>query len=561
MKSCAQCKTEFEITDEDRAFYNRVKVPEPTRCPDCRQQRRSAWRNERSLYSRTCDKCKKNIISIYSSDKPYVVYCSPCWWDDSGGGTDYAQEVDFSRPFFEQLKELQLRAPRIALYGKNNENSEYTNHTDHAKNSYMCVDVGFGENILYSQWVIRGRECADCYAVNESERSYDSQFMTSCYACVHCYSAEKSTDCFFCYDIKDVQNCFFSSALRHQQYVFMNQQLSADEYTRRMTEWDLGSYTTWQKAVDEYKKLLTDAETIHKYGQNYYTHDSTGDMLTHTKNCQKCFFMGNAEDCAHCYECIEIKDSYDAYESGFKCELQYETHACNRTSFSQFCSVCYDGSFLSYCDLCHNSSNPFGCAGMKKNEFCILNKQYTQQEYEILKAKLIHHMRATGEYGEFFPAPLSPFGYNETVAPYHYPLSDEQARIQGFNWYVGAFQGTVGKTTLSGEAIPDHIKNVSEDIAKEILECTECRRNYKIIKQELAFYKQMNLPIPRHCPDCRYRLRMSLRNPRKLWHRQCMCDRSGHNHEGRCSVEFETPYAPERPETVFCELCYTHSIN
>jgi hypothetical protein len=198
---------------------------------------------------------------------------------------------------------------------------------------------------------------------------------------------------------------------------------------------------------------------------------------------------------------------------------------------------------------------------MKKNEFCILNKQYSQEEYEILKAKLIDHMSATGEFGEFFPAALSPFGYNETVAPYHYPLSEQDAREKGFNWNSAATQGSFGITTLLPDKIPDHIKDISEDIIKEIFECIECAKNYKIIKQELAFYKQMNLPVPRLCPDCRYRQRMSLRNPRKLWARQCMCDGSGHNHEGRCLVEFETPYAPDRPETVFCELCYTHSIN
>lgn len=533
-----------------------MRVPEPTCCPDCRQQRRLAWRNERTLYSRTCDKCKKNIISIYSPDKPHVVYCSPCWWEDSWGGTDYGQAIDFSRPFFDQFRELQLRVPRIALYGKDNENSEYTNHTDHAKNSYMCVDVGFGENILYGQWIIRGKDNIDCYAVNSSERSYFSQFMTDCYGCTTCYSAEKSMDCGFCFDIKDCSNCFLSSNLRHKQYVFMNEQLNEHEYKERMEAWNHGSYDGWKKTWAEYKKMLADPKTFHKYGANYYVQDSTGDVLNHTKNCARCFFMSNAEDCAYCYECLEIKDSYDAYESGFKCELQYETHGCNRTSFSQFCSVCYDGSFLGYCDLCHNSSNLFGCVGMKKNEFCILNKQYSQQEYETLKGKLIEHMRGTGEYGEFFPASLAPFGYNETVGPYHYPLTEEQARAQGFNWNSDAAAGSFGKTTLAPNSIPDHIKDAPEDMTKEILECADCKKNYKIIKQELAFYKQINIPIPRQCPDCRFRDRKALRNPRTLWHRQCMCDRQGHDHVERCANFFETTYASDRSEKVFCEECY-----
>ena len=42
--------------------------------------------------------------------------------------------------------------------------------------------------------------------------------------------------------------------------------------------------------------------------------------------------------------------------------------------------------------------------------------------------------------------------------------------------------------------------------------------------------------------------RIFLRLPRRLWHRKCM-------KEG-CENEFETAYAPDRPEIVYCERCY-----
>jgi hypothetical protein len=41
-------------------------------------------------------------------------------------------------------------------------------------------------------------------------------------------------------------------------------------------------------------------------------------------------------------------------------------------------------------------------------------------------------------------------------------------------------------------------------------------------------------------------------NPPKLWHRKCM-------KEG-CQNEFETSYAPERPEIVYCEKCYQQEV-
>ena len=33
---CQNCKTKFEITADDMRFYERIKVPPPTWCPECR---------------------------------------------------------------------------------------------------------------------------------------------------------------------------------------------------------------------------------------------------------------------------------------------------------------------------------------------------------------------------------------------------------------------------------------------------------------------------------------------------------------------------------------------
>ena len=79
---CQNCHKEFIIDDQDKAFYNRIQVPEPTFCPVCREQRRIAFRNERALYKRECDLCKKSVISRISPDKKYLMYCKDCWWSD-----------------------------------------------------------------------------------------------------------------------------------------------------------------------------------------------------------------------------------------------------------------------------------------------------------------------------------------------------------------------------------------------------------------------------------------------------------------------------------------------
>ena len=82
-----------------------------------------------------------------------------------------------------------------------------------------------------------------------------------------------------------------------------------------------------------------------------------------------------------------------------------------------------------------------------------------------------------------------------------------------------------------------------------------------MIREELDMYRRLKIPIPRLCPNCRYFERFSKRVlPWKLWKRECMCDIEGHGHNGTCANAFETSYAPERPETVYCESCYQKEV-
>jgi len=71
MNTCHHCKNFFGLTETDQAFYQKIEVPNPTFCPQCREQRRLAFRNERSLYKRTCDSCDKNILSTYNPKNPF----------------------------------------------------------------------------------------------------------------------------------------------------------------------------------------------------------------------------------------------------------------------------------------------------------------------------------------------------------------------------------------------------------------------------------------------------------------------------------------------------------
>ncbi len=100
------------MTDKDREFYEKISptfagqkyiIPSPALCPEERQRRRLAFRNERKLYHRKCDKTGNQIISMYSPDKPYTVYDQKVWWGDDWSAMDYGLNFDFDKPFFGQF--------------------------------------------------------------------------------------------------------------------------------------------------------------------------------------------------------------------------------------------------------------------------------------------------------------------------------------------------------------------------------------------------------------------------------------------------------------------------
>ena len=558
-RNCQNCRKDFTIEAEDFDFYEKVSVPAPTLCPDCRQQRRYAWRNERTLYRRNCDLCGKSTVTIYSPNKPFKVFCLPCFWGDGWDPASYGRDFDFSRPFFEQFSELQHEVPRMALLNKNSVNSEYTHHSGDNKNVYLSASAFFNENVFYGTFVFYSCDCVDATGIYEAgERSWEITDSRKIYQCQWSSLLKDCTNMAYCYDCHGSSDCFMSSNLRNKSYVFRNQQLSREEYFAQKAQYDLGAFSVREELANEFLTLVKD-HTIHKYAVSERNLASTGSMIFNCKNARISFDGDKLEDTKYFFSGLDVKMSMDLYHVGMTSELGYELQGCTRVYDCQFCHMCYDNSHLQYCDSCQNSQNLFGCISIKKGEYMILNKRYTKEEYTALREKIIKQMKSTGEYGEFFPPSIAPVYYNETQGIHYMPLTKEETLARGWQW-EDKVPGTFGKETIKVEDTADNIADVQDQAQKEIYACIQCTKNFNIIPDEFTFYRRENIPLPRRCADCRYKRRFAIRPPRTLWHRECMCEQDGHDHAGKCPNEFETAYAPERPEIIYCEGCYQKEV-
>jgi hypothetical protein len=524
-------------------------IPLPSNCPDCRQQQRLNWRNERHYNHRDCSLCKKKIISMYSTDMPFPVYCYDCFWSDKWDPLNFGREYNFQKSFFEQFEELRNSVPRIALFGKNNVNCNFTNHTLDSKNCYLCVDIVRCEDVFYSRWMVDSRDCADCYQMTQSELCYESLYADNNHNCLYVFLSNECTDSAFLYDCTDCKNCLLCWNLRHKSYCIENVQYSKEEYEQKRKDVDLGSHQQCKKRLQRYKDIMRE-KAVHKGVRNEQSENCSGSYIYKSKNIQHSFDVVESEDCIHCYDALDTKDSMDAYELGFANELQFNTHGSVGGKRYLSTHICWHCDSLAYCDSCNNSMHCFGCISLKRNERCILNTQYTMEEYEELVPKIIEHMKKTGEWGQFFPAVLSPFYYNESVAQEYYPLTKEKVIEKGFRWKdIVDDVGEVEKV-IPPNRLPDHIKDIPDDILNWAIRCEETDRPFRITNQELVFYRKMNLSIPHLHPDERHKRRRALVNPRRLWNRAC----------SKCEKEIQTTYAPERKETVYCEECYLKEV-
>ena len=571
---CQNCKSKFIIEPEDFNFYEKIKVPPPTFCPECRMIRRMSWRNEMSLYRRPCSASGHNetMISAFHPDEKIVIYDLRTWWSDEWDPLDFGRDYDFSRPFFEQWKEFRDSFPFQTVSNFNAANSEYCNVADDSKNCYLISGSSYCEDTMYSNRVSKTKDCSDLYVVHRSELCYDDVICNDCYHTLYSLSCKNCVDSYFLYDCVGCVNCFGCTNLRSKSYCMWNEQLSPPEYRRRLAEIDLVDYETIQEYKNKFHLLYL--KSIHRYANQIKCINSTGDNVEGLKNSKECFdIVDNTEDSKWVHwGAYDIKDAYDTGPGCGKVELIYEAFDTGLGNYRNlFTSVVYYSNDIEYSFNCYSSSNLFACIGLRSKKYCVFNKQYSKEEYERLIPKIIEHMNTMPyvdkmgriyKYGEFFPVEFSPFTYNETVAQDYFPVTKKEALKKGYRWRDRNL--TDYKISILAKDLPS---KVDDSIIKEIIECMHqgkcedrCTGAFKIIQDELNLYKRLKVPLPRLCFGCRHDERLRKRNPLKLWHRQCMCDKSNHNHEGNCKVEFETSYAPERPEIVYCEKCYQQEV-
>jgi hypothetical protein len=552
IRECSLCGSEFPIYEEDFAVYDRWEVPPPDLCFECRLQYRMAFYNRRSLYRRSCDFSGKTIVSMYSPDKPYQVYEKNIWYSDKWNPLDYGRDFDFSRPFFEQFAELMSVVPHLSLavIGENI-NSDFTNDNQRLKNCYLSFDCSDAENVLYSETFINLRDCMDLLICHDCELCYECVQCSNCYNLKYSDYCKTCSDSWFLRDCSGCSNCFGCANLQQKQYHLFNKPCGKEEYQAFIEKFRSQDYRNIVEMRQRVKMVFADLPLRATRGTQ--NQNVLGNNVSNSKNAFWCFNSVGLEDCRYCSDILMgAKDCMDLHVWGENTECCYNSSVVGEHATTVFCS-CFIG--VGCRDIWHsaictrNCADLFGCFGLQHQQYGILNKIYSKQDFEELRGRIKAHMQETGEWGQFFPPAISSFGYNESMAQASYPLSKSEVLERGWKW--SDFEPDLEvKQSIEAAELPDSLDESDQSILQTAIICEVSGRPFRITKSEFQFYTKHKLPLPRRHPDIRHADRMKLRRGYALTLGEC----------GSCGKTTSFCNAEDEIGRMVCNQCYRDEV-
>jgi hypothetical protein len=336
--------------------------------------------------------------------------------------------------------------------------------------------------------------------------------------------------------------------LRNKSFCIENVQYTKEEYEEKIKSFNLGSYDSilrYKKHFDE----IIGTEVVHRNNFNLKIYDSDGDNLLNVKNCHNCFVVSDSEDCSNCLRCVGLKSCIDIC-GGLSMELSGNCNACVGGSYYLKYSNKSSSRYSEYLDLCIECEYCFGCVGLKKKKYCILNKQYSKEEYETLKNKIILDMKNRGEYGQFLPYSMGAGPFNFSTGFLYFPDTKKEDILK-----LGGYWEDIDESHIEGmqtSELPDNIKDVPDDIINKALICPETGWRFNIAQNELSFYRKNNIPLPRYHFDVRTKNQLKYMTVLQAYSYKCFY----------CEKDINAYYLPEwNYQKIACEECYKQNIS
>ncbi|KKT00945.1 MAG: Caib/baif family protein [Candidatus Nomurabacteria bacterium GW2011_GWA2_43_15] len=543
---CEHCGENFTISEGELSLYEKVGIELPVLCFFCRIKLHLSFWMFGKFRKGTSDLSGESLITVLPEKNRYPIYTLHEWHSDAWDPINYGQDYDEKRPFFEQLQELQEKVPHPHQNGAKNTNCDWCDDVWNSKNCYLSRSMEECEDLYYSYRNLSVKNSIDVTICFNSEKCFDS---SECHNSFKLFYSRHSRDCidsYFLYDCRNCQNCFMCWNLRNQSYCIENVKYTKEEYLKKLESFNLGSFSSIQALKGRFENIAKN-DAVHRQNFNFRVHDSDGDYLEDCKNCHNCHTINRSEDTYNCVRGLNHKSEIDANGCWYS-ELMGNVSCCV-DSFSLKYSAWSSARYSEYLDLCKECEYCFGCVGLKKKKYCVLNKQYKKEEYEKLTEKIIADMKKRGEYGKFLPYSMSAGPFNFSSSFLYFPETKKEDILK-----LGGYWEDIDESHIEGmptSELPDDIKDVPDTIITQALICPETGWRFNIAQNELIFYKANNIPLPRHHFDVRTKKQLKYLTVLKSYPYKCYY----------CKKSVDAFYPPEWGyQKIACEECYKQNI-
>lgn len=451
----------------------------------------------------------KNIISI----KEFALIRDNIPW----------KEYDKNKNFFKQYQELLLETPLWNLiHFNNNENADYADAVFTAKNVYLSNTIGIdAENIYYSVLCYdKVINIFNSFMVNnKSQNIYQSSAINNSYNIFYSKFISDSSDIWFSTNLIGCRECIFCEGLQNKKFYIENKEYSRDEYEAEKKN----ILKQKELFIDYFKKLTNKAI-------NYGSKNSSGNAIYFCENVENGFFMSRLKNgrnvwCGHGTN--GSNDFYDCFDTGVNSKDFYAVMWAGENADNIYCSAeigrsshIFYSYFLESCSFC------LGCVGLKNKHFCILNKQYSKEEWYKKADEIFSFMERQEILWEFFPPSVNPFYFNDTIAYFFdSSFSQEEIKKDAYLWREQAIKVDIpegaevvyvnppvlsdiplikGDSKSGAEAgvLQDYQGfdsnwnwKINPEIMKKVIQ-DSTGNFYKIIKPEYDFLMKYALPLP-----------------------------------------------------------------
>ena len=562
MRSCKwqgehkYCEWEFEVTGEDILFLKMFRVPPPNYCPTCRRMRRLTYASIFQFFQIKCQapNHEETMLSVFSKECPFPVYDYKYFISDEFDPFSFGNKYKIDKSPLEQFWEFRKKFPVPSLLNRDPSciNSEYSSGGRNLKNGYYVSGCYGSENIWYSTMIVKSKEIMDSSRIEKSEYVYEGFASKNIYKSSFIYFSHDSMDSMFLFDCKNCNDCFGCVNLRNQKYCVFNKQLSKKDYESFLCSIYSKNKSITRNKIKEYEKkfwVLVKSLPMNA-SRNIAVENVSGVLLNNAKNIFDVNFSENSENIRHSDGALGHKDSMDVLYSGSS-ELLYEVSNVGSNSsmvkFSIYSKFSTDSEFLFNCK---NVSNCFMCFGLQNKSFCVLNIQYSPEEYFSLLDEIKTKMMQSGEYGDGLGLEFSPQAYNFSLGQISFLLTD--AEIIKLGGYLAKIpESNAGDSKLlSMEEIPQTIEEASDDIINFGIKCEKTGRPFRITASELKFLRNMKLPLPTIHPTFRMQSRLLLAPVAKQYSTQC----------AKCGKSIFSIFDPKENYILYCEKCYQREV-